>query len=72
MNTGLGKNIIIERFHGGGKIFFMMYIVVYARSKYLIVIKVAMMRHQEIHLDGWHWHKILCITVDRGNSMSIY
>ena len=31
-----------------------------------------MMCHIAINLGGWHWHKILCIPVDSGNSMSVY
>ena len=58
MTTGFVKNIIISRFPGGGKIFDMMYIVIYYRSKGLTVIKVAMMCHQAIQLGGWNWHKI--------------
>ena len=46
MNTGLVKNIIIAGFHGGGKTFVVMYIVIYACSKGLNVIVVAMMFHQ--------------------------
>ena len=45
MNTGFLKNIIISGFTGGGKIFFMMYIVIYACSKGLTVVKFAMMWH---------------------------
>ena len=54
MNTNFVKNIIIAGFPGGGKTFVMMYIVIYARSKGLTVIIVAMMCHQEIQLGGWH------------------
>ena len=42
MNNGFVKNIIIAGFHGGGKIFVMMYIVIYACSKVLTDITVAM------------------------------
>ena len=31
-----------------------------------------MVCHQSIQLGGWHWHKLLCIPVDRGNKMSVY
>ena len=72
MNTGLVKNIIIAGFPGGGKIFVTMYIVIYSRSKVLTVITVFMMCHREIQLGGWHWHKLLCAPVDRGNNMSVY
>ena len=72
MNTGFVNNIIISGFAGGEKKMVMMYIVIYARSKILTVITAAMMCHQSIQLGGWHWHKILCIPVDRGNKMSVY
>ena len=48
MNNGLVKNIIIAGFPGGGKTFFIMYIVIYARSKGLTVITVAMMCRRAI------------------------
>ena len=72
MNTGLVKNIIIAGFHGGGKTFVVMYIVIYARSNVLTVITVAIMCHQSIQLGGCHWRKPFCIPVDRGNNMSVY
>ena len=56
LNTIFVKNIIIAGFPGGGKTFFIMYIVIYAFSKGLTVITVAMMFHREIQLGGWHWH----------------
>ena len=43
MNTGFVNDTIISGFTGGGKTFVMMYIVIYARSKLLTVITVAMM-----------------------------
>ena len=46
MNTGFVKNIIIEGFPGGRKKFVMMYIAIYARSKGLTVVTVAMMCHR--------------------------
>ena len=49
-----------------------MYIVIYARSKGLTVITVAMMWHRSIKLGGWHWNKLLYIPVDRGNNMYFY
>ena len=49
----------------------MIYIVIYSPSKGLAVITVAMICHQAIQLGGWHWHKIVCITVDLGNNMSV-
>ena len=52
MNTSFVKNINIAGFPVGGKIFFMMYIVIYDRPKGLTVIKVAMMFHQAIQLGG--------------------
>ena len=48
MKTEFVKNIIIVGFPGGGKTFVMVYIVIYARSKGLTVIKVAMMCHKAI------------------------
>ena len=59
MNTIFVKKIIIAGFPGGGKTFFIMYIVIYAFSKGLTVITVAMMFHQAIQLGGWHWNKLL-------------
>ena len=70
MNTGFVKNIIIARFPGG-KIFVIMYIVIYALSKGLTVITVAMMCHRAIQLSGWHWNKLFCIAANRGKKMSI-
>ena len=49
-----------------------MYIVIYARSKELTVLAVAMMCHRAIQLGGDRWHKRLCIPLDRGHNMSIY
>ena len=72
MDMHFVKNVIITGFPGGGKTFIMMYIVLYARSKGLNVITCAMMCHRAIQLGGWHWHKLLCIPVDRGNNMSVY
>ena len=72
MNTGFVKNLIIAGFTGGETFFVIMYILIYARSKGLTVIKVAMMYHQEIQIGGCHRHKLLCVPVDRGNNMSVY
>ena len=72
MDTGFVKNIIITGFTCSGKTFFVMYIIIYAGSKGLTVITVAMVCHQEIQLGGWHWHKLLCMPADIGNNMSIY
>lgn len=72
MNTKYTKNVIIAGFPGGGKTFVLMYVVLYARSRGLNVVTVAMMSHRAIQLGGWHWHKLLCIPVDRGNNMSVY
>ena len=36
------------------------------------MVKVAIIFHQAIQLGGWHWHKNLCISVDRSNNMSVY
>ena len=70
INTGFVRNKIITGFPCGGKTFFIMYIVIYDRSKVLTAITVAIMCHQAIQLGGWHWHKLLCIRVDCGNKMS--
>ena len=70
MNTGFVQNIIIAIFTGGG-IFFMMYIIIYIRSKGLTVITVSMMCRREIKLGGWHWDKLLCIPIDWGNNMPV-
>ena len=72
MNTEHVKNIIIAGFPGGGKTFLMMYVVIYARSKGLTVVSVAMMSHRAIQLGGIHWHKLLGIPVDRSNNMSVF
>ena len=45
MNTRFAKNIIIAGFPGGGKTIFIMYIVIYYRSKELTVITVNIMCH---------------------------
>ena len=71
MNIQYTKNVIITGFPGRGKTFVMMYVVLYARSKGLTVITVALMAHRAIQLGGWHWHKLLCIPVDRNNNMSV-
>ena len=72
MNTDFVKNITIAGFPGGGKISVMVYIVIYAHSKGLTLITVAMICHREIQLGGWHWHKILCMPVYCGDNMSVY
>ena len=72
MNTGFVNNIIIAGFLGGGKIFVMMYIVIYSRSKGLTVITFSMMCHRAIQLVGCHWNKLLCIPVYRSNKISVY
>ena len=72
MNTGFVKNIVIAGFPDGGKIFFMIYIGIYACSKKINVITVAMMCLQEIQLGGWHCHTLSCISVDSGNNISVY
>ena len=72
INTGFVKNIAIAGFPGGGKIFVIMYIVIYALSKGLTVITVAMMCHRAIQLSGWHWNKLLFIPVNIGNNMPVY
>ena len=71
ISNGFVNNITIAGFPCGGKTFFMMYIVIYAHSKGLNVITVAMMCHREIQLSGWNWNKLLCIPVDPGNNMSV-
>ena len=71
VDTGFVKNIIIARFPGSGKTFFVMYIVIYAHSKGLTVITVDMMCHQAIQLGGWYWRKLLCTPVDRGNNIYV-
>ena len=71
MNTGFVKNIIIAGFPGGGKTFFMMYILIHARSKGFTVIIVSMMCHLVIKLGGWYRHKLLFIPVDLGNNMAV-
>ena len=50
----------------------MMYILIYARSKGLNVITVAMMCHQAVQLGGWNWHQLLSIPVDRGSNIFVY
>ena len=72
MNNGFVNNIIIAGFPVGGKIFVMMYILIYARSKGLRVITVAIMCHWAIQLGGWNLHKLLWIPVDRGKNISVY
>ena len=57
MDTGFVKNIIITGFTCSGKTFFVMYIIIYAGSKGLTVITVAMVCHLAIQLGGCHWHK---------------
>ena len=49
-----------------------MYILIYARSRGLITVSIAMMSHRAIQLGGIHWHKLLCIPVDHSNNMSVY
>ena len=46
IHTGFVNNVFIAGFPGGGKTFFMMYIVIYYRSKGLTVIIVAMIFSQ--------------------------
>lgn len=72
MNNEYVKNIIVAGFPGGGKTFVMMYVVIYAQSIGLTVVTTAMMSHLAIQLGGIHWHKLLCIPVDRSNNMSNY
>ena len=72
MSTECVKNAIIAGFPGGGKTFVMMCCVIYARSKGLTVITIAMMSHRAIQLGSIHWHKLLCVPVDRLNNMSTY
>ena len=72
MNNQYVKNVIITGFPGEGKTFVMMYVVLYARSKGLVVISIAMMSHRAIQLGGIHWHKLVCIPVDKSNNMSVY
>ena len=72
MNVEHVKNIIVTGFPGSGKTFIMMHSVIYARSKGLTVFTTAMMSHRAIQLSGIHWHKLLCIPVDRSNNMSTY
>ena len=72
MNTGSAKNIITEGFNGGGKTFFIKYIVIYTCSKGLTVVTDAMMCHKAIQLGRCHWYKSLCIPIDCGNKMSVY
>jgi len=72
MNNYYTKNVIIAGFLGGEKTFVLMYMAMYARSQGLTVITIAMMSHRAIQLRGWHWHKLLCIPVDKSNNMSVY
>ena len=48
INNEFVNNMIIAVFPDYGKTFVMMHIVIYARSKLLTVITVAIMFHQEI------------------------
>ena len=36
------------------------------------MIKVSIIFHKVIQLDGWCWHKLLCMPVDSGNYISVY
>ena len=60
------------RISGWWEIFVVMYILIYACSKGLNVITVAMMCHLAKQLGGCHWQKLLCIPVDRGSNISVY
>ena len=71
MNVQYTKNVIITGFPGGGKTFIMMYLVLHARSKGLTVVTVALMAHRAMQLGGCHWHKLLCILVDRTNNIHV-
>ena len=72
MNKSFTKNVIIAGFPGIGKTFTLMYVCLFVRSQGLAVISTVMMSHRAIQLGGWHWHKLLCIPVDRSNNMSVY
>ena len=72
MKSTYTKNVMIVGFPGGGKTFIMMYVLIYAISKGLCIISVAMMAHRACQLGGWHWHKLLRVPVDRGNNMSVH
>ena len=72
MNNDFIKNIIIAGFPGSRKTFIMMYIVLYACSKGLTIVTIAMMSHRAIQLGRIHWHKLLCILVDQSNNISTF
>ena len=54
MNTGFVKNIILAGFPVGGKTFVMIYILIYACSKVLTEVTVAMVCHRTIQLGKWN------------------
>ena len=66
--TVLTKSIAIRGHPGAGKTFCMIYSIVYAITRGLIVIPTAKMSHRSLQLGGINWDKLLCL---RGNEERI-
>ena len=57
----LERNVFLTGPAGSGKTFCMCYCLLYAFSKGLYCLSLALMAKRSIELGGIHWHKLLCI-----------
>ena len=58
------KNVVIRGFPGDGKTWCMMYCILYACSKGLIVICTAMMCKRALKLRGIHFHQLFLVPIE--------
>ena len=64
------NNFSIQGLPGSGKTWCMYYILLYSMACGLKAITTYMMAKRDIHIRGFHWNKIFCITIKRGCLMS--
>ena len=59
------KNVGLRGFLGSGKTWCSLYVSLYALSKGLLVMSVALLAKRGIQIGGTHWHKLYCIPTER-------
>ena len=59
------KNVGLRGFPGSGKTWCSLYVSLYALSKGLLVMSVALLAKRGIQIGGTHWHKLYCIPTER-------
>ena len=70
--TSFIKNVGIRGFPGSGKTWCSLYASLYALSKGLLVLPVALLAKRALMLGGKHYHKLFHIPSDQNNNLGIY